>query len=296
MANFFHSYFYGNSGRKDFTEADLPANRLQLFRDVFSVRRGSMLGLNLLMLLYHLPILFWTFLNLVQIYQIDPAADNPGQAMLGVLFSYLLVMAPLAIFTGPFSLGAGYVLRTWARDEHSFALSDFGSALKSNWKQGLLLGAAKGIAPLLVYICARFYIGMAGQSLLFYLPLALVLIVFLLWELSAHLLPAMIVTYDLRFFQHVKNAALMTLAELPRSILIRIAILGVPLLMLLAALLFPGALGWITGLGAVLYALILLAFNGLISASFANYLCEKYLNPRIEGARTDIGLRPNEVE
>lgn len=296
MANFFHSYFYGNSSKKDFTQADLPTNRLQLFRDVFSVRRGSMLGLNLLMLLYHLPILFWVFLNLVQVYQFDPAAGDFGPAMLNILFSYLLVMAPLTILTGPFSLGAGYVLRTWARDEHSFVLSDFASALKSNWKQGLLLGAARGVAPLLMYICARFYIGMAGQSLLFYLPLALVLIVYLLWELSAHLLPAMIVTYDLGFFTHVKNAALMVLAELPRSILIRLATLAVPLLMLIAALVFPAALAWITGLGAVLYALILPAFNGLISASFANFLCEKYLNPRIEGARTGIGLRPKEVE
>jgi hypothetical protein len=66
--------------------------------------------------------------------------------------------------------------------------------------------------------------------------------------------------------------------------------------MLIAVMIFPAALGWITGLGTVLYALLLPAFNGLISASFANYLCEKYLNPRIEGARTDIGLRPKEVE
>lgn len=296
MANFFHSYFYGKSGKRDFTQADLPANRLQLFRDVFSVRRGSMLGLNLLMLLAHLPILFWSFLNLVQIYQIDPAAGDFGLMLMNIAFSWLLVMAPLCMLTGPFSLGAGYVLRTWARDEHSFVLSDFASALKANWKQGLLLGAARGLAPLLMYICARFYIGMADQSPLFYLPLAIALIAFLLWALSSHLLDAMIVTYDLSFFQHVKNAVLMVLAELPRAILIRLATLTVPLLMLIAVMIFPAALGWITGLGAVLYALLLPAFNGLISASFANYLCEKYLNPRIEGARTDIGLRPKEVE
>ena len=40
------------------------------------------------------------------------------------------------------------------------------------------------------------------------------------------------------------------------------------------------------------YLLFLVAFHKLITVSYANWLCETYLNPRIEGARTNIGLRP----
>ncbi|MBQ3424955.1 MAG: hypothetical protein IJH38_07150 [Clostridia bacterium] len=35
-----------------------------------------------------------------------------------------------------------------------------------------------------------------------------------------------------------------------------------------------------------------MAFNKLITVSYANWLCETYLNTRIEGAPTNIGLRP----
>ena len=92
MANFFNSYFYGKSRKKDFTEADLPANRLQLFRDTLMVRKGSMVGLNLLYLLIWIPAVLWTFINLVQLY----LAPYEDPAALGAFFhqvaaSYLLV-------------------------------------------------------------------------------------------------------------------------------------------------------------------------------------------------------------
>ena len=43
---------------------------------------------------------------------------------------------------------------------------------------------------------------------------------------------------------------------------------------------------------ALLYLLFMPTFNKLLTVSYANWLCETYLNPRIEGARTNIGLRP----
>ena len=290
MPNFFGNYFYGKSGKKDFTQADLPTNRLQLFRDVLRVRRGSLVGMNLLYLLFWLPALFWTFMNLLQLF--SPPADAGDGYPGSLLLTYLAGMLPLIALTGPFNLGVSYVLRTWARDEHSFALADFAAAVKSNWKQGLILGAVNGALPLLIYICCRFYLGMAEASLAFYLPLAIVLIAALIWILSAPILPMMMVTYDLGFFAQAKNAVLMTLAEFPWAVLIRLTTLIVP--MLLVALYFTPIFGLAMGASALLYALFLPAFHKFTDASFANYLCEKYLNPRIEGAHTGIGLRPKE--
>ena len=287
--NFFNSYFYGKSGKRDFTQADLPANRLQLLRDVFFVRKGSMVGLNMLYILFWLPAIFWTFLNLLQVF--SPAQDVPGY-LNQVAFSYVLVLCPLIALTGPFNMGVSYVLRNWARDEHSFVLSDFASALKSNWKQGLLFGIINGAVPLLAYICARFYLGMVKSSVLFYLPLAIALLAALIWYLASPLLPMMIVTYDLGFFAQVKNAVLLSMAELPRAVLVRLSTLIVPILLVIFS--FTPAFGIAGGAAMILYAIIWVSLNKLIDASFANYLCEKYLNPKIEGARTGIGLRPEE--
>jgi len=293
VSNFFRNYFYGRSGKKDFTQADLPANRMQLFRDTLMVRKGSMVGLNLLYLLIWIPAIIWTFMNLVQLY-LAPYEDAAvlGSFFQQVIFSYLLVLFPLVAITGPFNMGVSYVLRNWARDEHSFAFADFKSAMKANWKQGLLFSAVSGLIPLVSYVGIRFYMGMAGVSPLFYLPLAILLIAAALWYLSSSILPTMIVTYDQGFIALVRNAILMTMAALPRAIGIRLATLAIPILVAICAFSIPGILSWVSGAAVILYAIILPVFNKFICASHANALCETYLNPKIEGARVNIGLRP----
>ena len=45
-------------------------------------------------------------------------------------------------------------------------------------------------------------------------------------------------------------------------------------------------------IAAMLYLLFMVAFNKLLTVSYANWLCETYMNPKIEGAQTNIGLRP----
>lgn len=289
LPNFFGNYFYGKSGRKDFTDADLPANRMQLFRDVLLVRRSGMVGLNLLYLLFWLPAVFWTFINLLPVFV--PPADK-DITLHTILFSYLTLLCPLVAITGPFNVGVSFVLRNWARDEHSFVLADFGAALKANWKQGLLLGAVNGIIPLLLYISFRVYGNMADASLVYYIPLAIALAAAALWYLSAPSLPMMIATYDQNFPCQVRNALLMTLAELPRAILMRIAALILPIGLTVIYAFAPSAAGIAGGIVLIAYVLFMLSFNKLMDASFANYLCEKYLNPRIEGAATNIGVRP----
>lgn len=290
--SFFKNYFYGKSGQRDFTEQDLPTNRMQLFREVLKVRRSSMVGLNFLYLLCWIPAILWSYLNLVQLSAI---AAGISDANLGdLIYSYLLVLFPLSAITGPFTMGISRVLRNWARDEHAYAAGDYFAGAKENWRQGLLYGLINGALPLLVCICWNFYTGMAGGSPLFYLPLAIALIAGLLWILSAQLMPTLIVTYRLRFTGVVRNAVLMTLAALPKAIAVKLATLTIPVVLLLLMQFAPAALRWAVPAALVLYAIFWLSFNRLITASYANACCEKYLNPKIEGAGVDIGLRRTE--
>ena len=286
---FFKDYFYGKSGQRDFTDQDLPANRFQLFREVLKVRRGSMVGLNFLYLLCWIPAVLWSFLNLVQLSAI---AEGLSDATLGdLLFSYLLVLFPLIAITGPFTMGVSRVMRNWARDEHADTFGDFLAGVKENWKQGLLYSLICGALPLLVFICVNFYSGMLQASPLFYLPLAVTLIVALLWSLSAQLMPALIVSYRLRFTGVVRNAVLMTLAVLPKAIGVKLATLAIPAILLLLMQSVPAAMRWAVPAALVLYAIFYLSFNRLILASYSNACCEKYLNAKIEGAGVNIGLR-----
>ena len=291
MANFIRNYFYGKPGKRDFTEADLPENRLQLFLQVLDVRKGGMAELNLIYLLIWLPAIAWTFLNWAQLM----VANVPTAAGLEqIAFTWLLILFPLIAITGAFNAGLSHVLHLWARDEHCFTFADFKAGLKENWKQGLLFSALDGLVPLLLFLCVRFYLGLSRQSVAYMLPLAIAAIAALIWFLAAPIVPVLIVSYHSSFGGHLRNAILMTLAQLPRSAAIRLITLALPILTLLSALFFPGAMGWIMAIASMLYAVILLSFNRLIWASYANFLGEKYLNPKIPGARTDIGLRPKE--
>lgn len=288
---FFHDYFYGKSGKKDFTEADLPKTRLQLFFEVFKVRRGSMVGLNALQLLIWIPAIIWTFINIVQLNLIMSKGDFIIADLAGLAYSYLLIMFPLVAITGPFTAGASYVMRNWARDEHSFVWADFKYALKQNWKQALLYSIIDGLFPLLAYLCIYFYSGMAGGSALFYLPAAIIVIVYVLWSLVKMAIPPMMVSYELKFSQVIKNSILITLAALPKAILAKLITLIIPAILILVNLFVPGAASWATAIAIALYAILLLSFNRLVIASYTNATFEKYINPMIDGAQTDIGLQ-----
>lgn len=289
LKDFFNNYFYGRPGKGDFTERDLPATRMQLFREVLKVRKGSMVGLNLLYLVIWLPAIVWTFMNVVQLPGV--LSGDLDWGLESLLFSYLLLLFPLVAITGPFKAGVSYVMRNWARDEHAFPFLDFKQAIKANWKQALLAGIIEGAMPVVAYICVVFYSGMAGGSFVFYLPIAVVLVAALLWSLSAQLIPTLMVTYRLRFPQLVKNAMILTLITLPRAVGVKLATLALPLLGLLAGLLFPAVMSWLGSILLALYAIFMLSFNKLIVASYANAVCEKYLNTKIEGAQVNIGLR-----
>ena len=294
MGNLLQNYFHGKPGKRDFTEADLPASRTALFFSVLGVRWRNMFSLNFLYLLCWIPAIIWTFINIVQLnYQLGLQGGVLAEGFLGdLLFSYLLILFPLAAFTGPFTAGISCVTRNWARDEHSFVWLDFKAAVKANWKQALGVSAISSAVPLLVLVCTRMYMQMAAQSALFYLPVALVWITALIWALSAQLMYMLLVSYELGFVQVLRNAFLMTFAALPKAALVRLATGIVPLAMTAAFLFFPAALSWMMPAAICMYGLFWLSLNKLITASYANALCEKYLNAQIEGAKMNIGLRP----
>ena len=201
------------------------------------------------------------------------------------------MLFPLIAITGPFTMGVSRVMRNWARDEHADTFGDFLAGVKENWKQGLLYSLICGALPLLVFICVNFYTGMLAASPLFYLPLAVTLVVALLWSLSAQLMSALIVSYRLRFTGVVRNAVLMTLAALPKAIGVKLITLAIPAILLLLMQFVPAAMRWAVPAALVLYAVFWLSFNRLIVASYSNACCEKYLNAKIEGAGVNIGLR-----
>ena len=216
FGNLMNNYYYGKAGKGDYTVSDMPQNRFQLFGSVLKVRWSSIFGVNLLYMLFWLPTFIWIVIHVTLLLSSE-ALSGDGSAA-GYLMTFLIGLIPCIAITGPFTAGATFVMRNWARDEHSFVWSDFWDAVKGNWKQALPVSCISGLLPLVVYVGWQFYGQLATTSVIYMVPLCLVLIVALIWKLSEMVIYTMMVTYALSFKNLVRNAILLTVANLPLAI------------------------------------------------------------------------------
>ena len=219
-----------------------------------------------------------------------------AQYMRGNLFSLLLYLIPCIAITGPFTAGLSYVTRNWARDEHAFIWSDFRDAVKANWKIPLVLSIITGVLPLLVFLGWETYGQLAQQNTIMIVPQVLVVLVAIIWALSITYMHPLTVTYDLKLKNVLRNGLLLGVARLPFSVGIRL-LHCVPLLLGFAAVWFFGleimlAMVLVTGY----YMLIGFSLSRFITASYTNAVFDRFINPQIEGAKVNQGLRQKEED
>ena len=297
----FDRLYYGKAGKRDYSEQDMPKSRVSLFFLVLKDHLFDLVKVNVLQLVFWLPFLIWTFLSLSAMQAMDAEAilaqENGSMelasSMLGFVTMWLLGAIPCLAITGPSSAGAAYIMRNWARDQHAFLFSDFKDAFKGNWKQALGVSCMTALVPMLTYTAVSFYGQMAASSAVMLVPLVLVLVMALLWTLMLPLIYPMIVGYELRLRDVVKNAFLMASASLPGLLLARL-VTFIPIAVLVIGL-YMGSSAVLLAV-SLYYMLFGFAFSRLVYASVANGVFDKYLNPRIEGAPVGLGLRPQDAE
>ena len=292
----FDRLYYGKAGKRDYSEMDMPKTRVSLFFLVLKDHFFDLIKVNLLQLIFWIPLIVWTNINLTAIQQVDAnellAAQGGASQLTGILgsylFMYLVGLIPCIAITGPSSAGAAYIMRNWARDQHAFLLSDFKDAFKGNWKAALSTSVITSVIPVLAYAAIVFYGEMAADNMFMLLPLVIVLSATLMWAL---MLP--LIGYELKLSAVIKNALLMAAGRLPWMAAARI-ITFIPIAILLMGL-FVGNILMVIGV-LVYYLFFGFALSRLIYASFANGMFDKYLNPHIEGAPMGMGLRPHTDE
>lgn len=295
MSGIMNKYYYGNAGKADYTPDQLPANRLSLFLEMFKLRFGGLCLMSLVITIAALPAIIWSWATFqVVLLDVENAAANsaPLSAVLTPrLTTYCLILIPCLIFYTFFMPGVMYILRNWARDQHTFTASDFKDAVFANWKQSLLLGLINGLSILLTYVGYVVYGSMAENGgAFFYVPQMLLIIICCIWWMANMLIVPMMVTYDMDFRTLVKNSIIMTLSRLPWSLLFWGGSIAIPALV---GLFVPYGVAIVGSL----YALCLLGMTHFVYASYANSCFDRYLNPRIEGAQVGMGLRsPAHVE
>ena len=312
------NYYYGKSGKGDFRKEDLPKNRWELFWSTLRTRLSALCRLNLMYAVVWLPAMLVILISFVgtvnNLGTIMAARDgtltrmveegkaeyteegialmkeiDAGEYLNSSILRALLILIPCIAITGPATAGVSYVTRNWARDEHAFIWTDFKDAVKENWKQGLLFSVITALLPALVFVAWRFYGQMAARQPVMMIPQMLVVMIAVVWALCATYFYPLMVTYQLNARGVMRNGILMGIARLPMSIGIRL-LHCVP-----AAIGFALCYFWNPLIGALLlfayYLLIGFALSRFVSASYTNAVFDRYLNPRIEGAKINQGLR-----
>lgn len=304
---FFQKFYYGKAGQADFNPEDLPKNRRELFLAMLKIRFSGLISQNLIYLLFCIPAIFvcgraFNFLNALAAAMMDDAALQVqfSHDWFTLAMIFLAVMIPCLGIAGVGATGTMYILRNWARDQHAFGFSDIKDSIKANWKQGLAFGLLSGVVNLICFVGWYFYHQQAANAgsmfssiIMSILEGMMIIIVCIWWMMNMAAYPMMI-TYDMKFGGLLRNCAIMVVARLPLS-------MGIWLLSLLPTILFfvaflLSANMWAMLIWVLFYAVIGFAFNGFLYASYANALFDQYLNPRIAGAPTNMGLRSHEYD
>ena len=319
-----NNYYYGKSGKGDFRKEDLPQNRRELFRDTLKTRLSALCRINLLYMLIFLPAMFVIlyfgfkgvetmnarmlmdendYASYMEMYkeagqeltvteeqynEIKNSEFVYGDYFRSLLYQILIWLIPCIAITGPFTAGLSYVTRNWARDEHAFIWTDFKDAVKENWKQSLVISVITSILPLAAYVGWEYYGQMSQNNIILIVPQVLVVLVGVIWAISVTYMHPLIVTYELKIKDAIRNGLLLGIARLPMSV-------GIRLLHCVPALI-GGALVyfWNPWYGMLIlfawYALIGFALSRFITASYTNAVFDRFINPRIEGAKVNQGL------
>ena len=228
----------------------------------------------------------------------DQLKVETAQSIESDLLRTLLLLIPCIFITGPFTAGAAYVTRNWARDEHAFLWSDMKDAMKVNWKESLVLSGVTAVVPIVAYLCWIYYGQTPADSAIMEILLTMgqmiPVVLGVMWYLAMIFAYPMLVTYKMNVWTVIRNSFILAIARLPQNVGIRLLLCVPALLGALAAM----YINYIWGPMILLMYFILFGYglNRFIIASYTNALFDKYLNSRIEGAKVNQGLAEEDDE
>ena len=279
----FSGMFSGKSNRPDFTPDMMPKNRFELFFEMLKLNLFNLLKVNLMYFVFWIPFWIWTWMNLNVLLTYDSVE---AFAVDGYMMVYAMGAALCVMITGPAKCALKYITRNYARDEHVWLWSDFIGAIKANWKQGLALSVLNGLFLFLFVYGLSFYNNMAaatGSYVYLFLQVLLVVlgVMFLLMNLYAW---PMMVTYELKFTQILRNSLVLAIGRLPLSVLFGL----ITIIPLIIAGFWMPFLFW--------YFIIGYALASFVNCSYTNAAFDRFFNTRIEGAEVGRGMQKKSAE
>ena len=293
----------GSEKSEGYARASLPSNRWELFWDIVKGRFWKLVILNLLVLLFFIPLFLLLFMRANAVAAMGasmPFAQGFGVgyqaplSLVGVeeqitfninLVAYLFL--PIALMLAALGVSGGaYVMRNMVWTEGIFVANDFWRGIKQNIKQMLLIALVYSIVfylSILAISVADFNLARgAGSSWLFVVSKIISIITIVFFTIMTMHMITMSVTYELKFRALIKNSFLFTIGMLPQNAFF--LLLGfIPFLLLLLG-------GFFMPIGIIVILLIGFSQILLVWTDFCQWSYDKFINDKVPGAQKNRGI------
>lgn len=298
----------GKERSEDYARSTLPTNRWQLFFDIFKGNFGKLVKINLLMLLFFIPMLAVIIFSFI--YRDVMSATYPFGANLGVgypvapdmygmsemltlendatIFLLLIISSVIASIG---LAGGMYVIRNMVWTEGIFVANDFWRGVKLNFKNALQTALFFTIVLALTILT----VDMAAmaqtsselskfQSVMVTISAVVGYVFLALATCMSFWMIALGVNYQMGFLTLIRNSFLMTIGMLPQTVFF-IAMSALPFVLLLF-----GIQSFFFMAGIVVCLLFGLSYALLVWLDFGQWAFDKYINPKISGAKVGRGI------
>ncbi len=300
-------FLEGKERSEEYARSTLPTNRWQLFWDIFKGNFGKLVKVNLLMLVFFIPLLVVLVLGILYMDSVGvtyPFGSNlaigyPAMPALQGVSEWLKVQGDLYMYIGVLLTsilaavglsGGMYVIRNMVWTEGIFVANDFWRGVKLNFKNALQTAFFFCTILLVTATLINFanFTLAAGsisktQNVMLHISIVVSYIFLALGAMMALWMIALGVNYNMSFFTLLRNSFLMTIGTFPQTIFFG-AIAFIPFVILL----FGGS--FFTLVAVMMILLFALSYALLVWLDFAQWVFDKFLNPKIEGAKVGRGI------
>lgn len=213
---------------KDFTIADLPVNRKELFFDILKTQWNSLLIIAFIMMLSFLPFIIYRYYNLLTINNIIVKKEETMLLQIKqAYFIYNSFNILTILFVGIVFSGLSRLYKKLAFNEGFFLIADFFKGIKENIKDFLILFLIYGIINFILESLAINYL--ISNSFLCYV---FKIINYLIFIPILFICVCMSAIYNDSIFKKVSLSFIIYFKYLPKVILVSI-ICVLPLFLLL---------------------------------------------------------------
>ena len=293
----------GNERDEEYARSTLPSNRWALFWDIFKGRFSKLVIVNLLMLLFFIPLVavgffmyLWTgtmggmypFSNSILVG--FPAYPNlmgaPEQINLSATFTGGALMIVAALIAAVGISGGMYVIRNMVWTEGIFVANDFWRGIKINIVVVLQSTLFYSIFLFGFFISIRFseYIIASGTGSTVWMTISMAIsyVAIVIFTMMYLWMLAMGGSYKLKFFQLFKNSFLMTFGLIFQNIFF-VILMAIPVILILLGSFFQMV-------GIVFMILFGLSFMLLVWLDYTQWAFDKFIESKREGGKVNRGI------